>query len=114
MSEKKQKNRTRKRRLVVDVSHEEYNAIEQRMVLAGTETFSIYARKMLLTGAIVKTDFSDLRSLTTAIGKIGNNINQIAYRANSSKYVKDEDIKNTIKLQNEIKNMLYKAIDKIK
>ncbi|HDL2739564.1 TPA: plasmid mobilization relaxosome protein MobC, partial [Enterococcus faecium] len=35
--------------------------------------------------------FSDLKNLTTELGRIGNNINQLAHRANISNSVSKED-----------------------
>lgn len=53
--------------------------------------FSSYARKMCLNGFTITTDFSDLKALTTELGRIGNNINQLAHRANLSNSVVKED-----------------------
>ena len=46
---------------------------------------------MCLSGLMITTDFSDLKNLTTELGRIGNNINQLAHRANISNSVSNED-----------------------
>lgn len=61
------------------------------MSQANTRNFSRYARNMCLSGLMITTDFSDLKNLTTELGRIGNNINQLAHRANISNSVSKED-----------------------
>lgn len=105
--------RERQRRVVLDVTEKEYDIIQQKMLLAGTNNFSLYARKMLLDGVVVRTDFSALRELTSELGHIGNNINQIAYRANSTRFVKTEDIQQLLKNQNEMRKLINKQVNKV-
>ena len=47
---------------------------------------------MAVNGYIIKVDYSEIKNLTYEINKIGTNINQIAYRANSTNYVSQIDI----------------------
>lgn len=88
----------RKRNIVlrVPVTAEERVLIEQKMRQMGTGCFSVYARKMLIDGYVIKIDYSDVKALTAELQKIGTNINQIAKRANATGtlYAQDmEDIK---------------------
>jgi hypothetical protein len=62
----------------------------------GTGCFSVYARKMLIDGYVIRLDYSDVKVLTAELQKIGTNINQIARRVNTTGtlYAQDmEDIK---------------------
>ena len=70
--------------------------IERKMQQMGTGCFSIYARKMLIDGYVIRLDYSDVKAMTAELQKIGTNINQIAKRVNATRtlYAQDiEDIK---------------------
>ena len=41
------------------------------------DNFGAYARKMLIDGYVVKTDYTTIKNLIKEINKIGVNINQI-------------------------------------
>ena len=88
----------RKRNIVlrVPVTAEERAMIERKMQQMGTSCFSVYARKMLIDGYVVKIDYGDVKAMTAELQKIGTNINQIAKRVNATGtlYAQDiEDIK---------------------
>ena len=72
-------------------SEREIFLLNYKMSQANTRNFSQYARIMCLSGLMITTDFSDLKNLTTELGRIGNNINQLAHRANISNSVSKED-----------------------
>ncbi|MFC5652623.1 plasmid mobilization relaxosome protein MobC [Paenibacillus solisilvae] len=48
---------------------------------------------MAIEGYIIKQDFSAVEQLVYEVNKIGNNINQIARRANEMEYVSLDDMK---------------------
>ena len=85
-------NRTRSIVLRVPVTAEERALIEKKMQQMGTRCFSVYARKMLIDGYVIRLDYSDVKAMTAELQKIGTNINQIAKRANSTGNVYQEDI----------------------
>ena len=66
--------------------------IERKMQQMGTGCFSVYARKMLIDGYVIRLDYSDVKAMTAELQKIGTNINQIAKRVNSTGSVYQEDI----------------------
>lgn len=72
-------------------SEREIFLLNYKMSQANTRNFSQYARIMCLSGLMITTDFSGLKNLTTELGRIGNNINQLAHRANISNSVSKED-----------------------
>jgi hypothetical protein len=91
----------RKRNIVlrVPVTAEERAMIQRKMQQMGTGCFSVYARKMLIDGYVVKMDYSDVKAHTAELQKIGRNINQIARRVNATGtlYAQDiEDIKGAL------------------
>ena len=80
-------------RLVLDVTEEEKELIKDKMLQAGTNNFSLYARKMLLDGYIVKRDFTEMKALTKELANLARNINQIALRVNETRSIYEQDIK---------------------
>lgn len=106
-------NRTSNIQLLVRVTEEENKLIREKMSLIPTNNFNAYAKKMLIDGYVIKHDFKELRTLTSQLGKIGSNVNQIAKRANESRNVYDEDIKDVLKMLHEIKLLMNKEIGKL-
>ena len=66
---------------------------EEKMKQLGTDNFGAYARKMLIDGYVVKTDYTTIKNLIKEINKIGVNINQIAKRTNETNRIYEDDIK---------------------
>ena len=88
----KMANRERTVRLQLFVSEEEADMIRQKMLQVGTTNFSMYARKMLIDGYVIKRDFSELKALTKELSNLARNINQIALRANETRSIYQQDI----------------------
>lgn len=86
-------NRTREIVLRVAVTKEEYDMIKEKMLQVGTTNFSLYARKMLIDGYVIKRDFSELKALTKELSNLARSINQIAKRANETRSIYENDIK---------------------
>ena len=105
--------RTRTVRMVVDVTPEEKETIQTKMLLLGTENFGAYARKMLIDGYVIKKDYSEIKKLTAELGKIGSNINQLAKRANESRNVDADDIRNMLVKQFEIEKLVKATLSKL-
>ena len=85
--------RNRPVRLEINVTEEEKELIKDKMLQAGTNNFSQYARKMLLDGYIVKRDFKEMKALTKELANLARNINQIALRVNETRSIYEQDIK---------------------
>ena len=77
-------NRTRNIVLRVPVTAEERAMIERKMQQMGTGCFSVYARKMLIDGYVIRLDYSDMKAMTAELQKIGTNINQLSHGLNYS------------------------------
>lgn len=110
-------NLEREVRLTVRVSEEENKKIKENMTLTGTTNFSLYARKLLLDGYIVKLDFSELKEVSAPLGQIARNLYQIAKRANETRSIYADDLEDIRKAYYkdfaEIKERLVKMINKI-
>lgn len=106
-------NRERNKPLYVRVTEEEKDMILQKMNQLGTSNFNAYAIKMLIDGYVIKYDFAELRKLTAELGKIGSNINQIARRANETRNVYDQDIKDILTMLHQIKSLTNEKIGRL-
>ena len=85
-------NRKRKIVLRCPVTEEERKLIERKMALLPTSQIGAYLRKMAIDGLIIYTDTSNIKEFTKELQAIGNNINQIAKRVNSTNSIYDTDI----------------------
>lgn len=92
------------------LSERENYLLKYKMNQAGIRNFSLYARHMLLSGMTIHTDFSDLRNLIAELGKIGNNINQLAHKANSTNSVAKEDFNQLKKEHDELAKLVNEAL----
>jgi len=95
------------------VSEEEKELIMKKMYQLGTDNFNAYAIKMLIDGYVIKHDFKELKTLTAELGKIGSNVNQIAKRANETRTVYEEDIKDVLRMLHQIQILINDNIGKL-
>ena len=84
-------NRKRDILLRVFVTEAERDFIYEKMNEINTNNFGAYARKMLIDGYAIHTDYSDLKTVIAEMQKIGININQIARRINSTSRIYEQD-----------------------
>ena len=92
-------------------SEREIFLLNYKMSQANTRNFSQYARIMCLSGLMITTDFSDLKNLTTELGRIGNNINQLTRLANE-KIITVIDLKELRMEVNNIWQLLKQLVQK--
>lgn len=86
-----QKKRFRDKEVKFFVTEREIEIIDQKAEVAELDR-SKYLRKMALDGYIIKQDFSQVEQLVYEVNKIGNNINQVARRANELEHVSLDDM----------------------
>ncbi len=67
--------------------------INEKMREAGMKNKEAYLRKMSLDGYVIKLDLSSVNELVALLRNATNNLNQIARRANETKHVYSDDIK---------------------
>jgi hypothetical protein len=84
-------NRERPARVIVSVTEEEKRIINE-IAKANNMNVGRYAREMLMNGKVVNVDLSPVKELSGQLGRIGNNINQIARVANQSRMITKEEI----------------------
>ena len=108
MSEKK---RSRDIRVVFCVSEKERDLIDEKMKLAGIRNREAYLRKMTLDGYVINVDLSSVNELVRLLRNATNNLNQIARRANETKNIYADDIKD---LQEHYNGLWEKADDIMK
>lgn len=99
------------------VTPEERERIQKKMNEMGIRNMSAYLRKMALDGICVQMDLSDIREMTYQIGRIGNNLNQIAHHANSTGIVSAEEIheiRNQFEKIQEMENAILKSLASVR
>lgn len=105
--------RIRAKRKEIKLTEEEIQMIEEKMLQAGTTNFSLYARKMLIDGYIIKRDFSELKLLTKELSNLARSINQIALRVNETRNVYAQDIKDLQTYYYNVKRAVTERLVKI-
>ena len=100
--EKLNPNRKRDILMRVFVTESEKDFIYEKMKELKTNNFAAYARKMLIDGYAINTDYSDLKAVIAEMQKIGVNINQIARRVNSTDSIHKQDFE---ELQGEVETI---------
>lgn len=101
------KKRYRDKEIKFFVTDNELQMIDQKAAVAELDR-SKYLRKIAIEGFIIKRDFTQVEQLVYEINKIGNNINQVARRANEIDFVNKGEI---MYLKKQL-NSIYKQIEK--
>jgi len=83
----------RKRNIIlrVAVTEDERDFIYEKMSDLKTKNFGAYARKMLIDGYAINTDYSHLKAVAAEMQKIDISIKQIANRVNSTTRIYEKD-----------------------
>lgn len=100
----KMANRERKNELKIYLSDDEQYILEQKVKTSGMKSKSAFLRRQILYGFIYDIDYSELREYNATLGRIGNNLNQIAKRMNATGNVYAADVK-------EVKELMKKVWD---
>ena len=95
------------------VSAEELEIIHQKMQQYGTENLSAYLRKMALDGYVVKLDLPELKEMLSQLRYMGNNVNQIAKRANEVGVIDEMDIRGVSKRQERMLEQMARLLEKL-
>lgn len=107
--------RSRRRPIIKSVAFSagEWEAVERRMTLANLR-FGALARRSILDGNItVKRVAFDPVRFGAELGRIGNNINQIARQANTESVATREDVKAARALLGELQGLIEKALREV-
>lgn len=95
------------------VSDSELDIIHQRMIEAGQTNLSEYIRKKAKDGMIYNVKFDELNEILHELKKQGVNLNQIAYKANSTGYIDNGVLETVIKSQEKIWHEMHSLLIKI-
>lgn len=104
------KKRYRDKEIKFFVTDNELQMIDQKAAVAELDR-SKYLRKIAIEGFIIKRDFTQVEQLVYEINKIGNNINQVARRANEIDFVNKGEIMYLKKQLDSIYNQIEKFYD---
>lgn len=103
----------KKKRLIIEVTEEQWEMIQVKMLQTGTKKLAPYARKMLIDGYVIKRDFSELKALTHELANLARNINQIALRANETRNIYEQDIQDLQRDYGKVKSAVQERLVKI-
>ena len=74
------------------ISPKDKAKIQAKMKQANISNMSAYIRKMAIDGMIIRLQISEIKELLRLMRIFGNNLNQIAKAANSTKYVTKREV----------------------
>jgi len=106
-------NLTRPIQIKFRVNEQEREVIRQRMELMGVTNLAAYMRKISQDGFLYRVNIDGLPEICKAVEAIGQNINQIAKRVNTTDTVYAEDIRQVKAELNQIWKLLNKILRKI-
>ena len=89
----------KRKEIIYDLS--KWKQIEKAAAKVSMQT-SEYIRRMSLDGKIVNLEMSNVTPVVNALRIIGNNINQIAKKANETNSIHADDLENIRNFQEEI------------
>ena len=80
---------------------------------AGTTNMGAYLRKMALDGYILRLDLTELKEMLSQLRYMGNNVNQIAKRANEVGVIDEMDIRGVSKRQERMLEQMARLLEKL-
>ena len=80
---------------------------------AGTTNLGAYLRKMALDGYILRLDLPELKEMLSQLRYMGNNVNQIAKRANEVGVIDEMDIRGVSKRQERMLEQMARLLEKL-
>jgi len=105
----KQDKELRSRNMKYRVTEREYEKIKKKAEHAN-KSVSAYSREMLLKGVVVQTNTKTPR-LLSHLGRVGNNLNQIAIRVNKAGSIRLN--MREFRIIEEMRNLLRQIADEI-
>ena len=80
---------------------------------AGSTNMGAYLRKMALDGYILRLDLPELKEMLSQLRYMGNNVNQIAKRANEVGVIDEMDIRGVSKRQERMLEQMARLLEKL-
>ena len=95
-----------RKNFTVRLSAKEHRLLEQKAQACGMNP-SWYIRQLISNGGMVDVTLPEQRrDLINQISRIGNNINQIAHRANADGWISEWDVERVIAKMEEVKELM--------
>ena len=104
---------SREKWISVRVTEEENRAIEEKMKQHGILNRGAYIRKMAIDGYCLSLEVKELQKLATLLGRYGNNLNQVAKRANTFGDIYRQDIRELKDQLAEMQGLMKQILTKI-
>ena len=80
---------------------------------AGTTNMGASLRKMALDGYMLRLDLPELKEMLSQLRYMGNNVNQIAKRANEVGVIDEMDIRGVSKRQERMLEQMARLLEKL-
>ena len=106
-------NRKRNIQMKFWVTEEEKRLIDEKMAQLPTKRYGAYLRKMALDGYILRLDLPELKEILSQLRYMGNNVNQIAKRANEVGVIDEMDIRGVSKRQERMLEQMARLLEKL-
>ena len=87
--------------------------LERKMREVGTTNMGAYLRKMALDGYILRLDLPELKEMLSQLRYMGNNVNQLAKRANEVGVIDEMDIRGVSKRQERMLEQMARLLEKL-
>lgn len=95
------------------MTEDERALLERKMREVGTTNMGAYLRKMALDGYILRLDLPELKEMLSQLRYMGNNVNQIAKRANEVGVIDEMDIRGVSKRQERMLEQMARLLEKL-
>lgn len=105
-----EEDRLRKKQIRVHLSEEEYNLLERKCNECNMNKSDFIRQEIICNGTIIIYQPFAIKEVCKEISAIGNNINQIARKANETHCVKQDDVD---MLRKEFDNLFNLYIEKV-
>ena len=102
--------RIRNRQILLRVSDTEYEMIKHQMELCNETNTNRYIRRVAIDGCVFNVDYTPIDNMNYELNKIGANINQIAYKINSTGSIYESEMQNIRKSMKTIWQLLKSTL----
>ena len=102
--------RIRNRQILLRVSDTEYEMIKHQMELCNETNTNRYIRREAIDGCVLNVDHTPIDNINYELNKIGANINQIAYKINSTGSIYESEMQNIRKSMKTIWQLLKSTL----
>ena len=100
-------------RISVRLTEEEHRLLKEKMARIGVTNQEAFLRKMALDGYILRLDLPELKEMLSQLRYMGNNVNQIAKRANEVGVIDEMDIRGASKRQERMLEQMARLLEKL-